>query len=148
MPQNISKEAVNHAYGKDTDKAKSRFATLRSILLAAPDGADRVIASLESMQRHHLPLVSGAIGYFRRNRHRMNYADYTSRHLMIASGLVESTNKVLVTQRLKNSGMIWGHNGGQSILRFRALKMFDRFDAAWNILLKHWQNQGEAAIVQ
>ena len=136
-------EAINHAYGKDSDEAKSRFAALRSTLFTEPDGVDRVIASLEHMRRNHSPLVSGTIGYFRHNRHRMNYADCKSRHLMIGSGLVESTNKVLVTQRMKNSGMIWGHNGGQSILSFRALNMSDRFDAAWKVLLKHWQNQGE-----
>ena len=70
----------------------------------------------------------------------MDYAKYRAEHLMVGSGLVEATNKVLVTQRLKGSGMTWSMSGGEAILSLRALVMSDRFDAAWKILGPYWQN--------
>ena len=87
------------AYGKDSDEAKSRFAALRSTLFTEPDGVDRV-ASLEHMRRNHSPLVSD---------HRVLSSQPASNELCdckrvisCRTGLVESTNKVLVTTNLRN----------------------------------------------
>ena len=55
--------------------------------------------------------------FFRRNKHRMAYADFLRRGLPIGSGLVEAACKTLVKTRLCRSGMQWACIGGQRILR-------------------------------
>lgn len=133
--------ALDLAYGQDSVQGKRRWHALRQILLDDPRGVDKVIASLDYLKRHYSPAVSRVIGYFTNNRERMNYAHYRNRNIFIGSGLVEATNKVLVTQRLKGSGMIWGESGGQAILSLRALDKSDRFNAAWNILRPYRQKK-------
>ena len=134
------KKAMDQACGKDSERGLQRWRDLRRTLLTEPGGVDRVIASLRYLARRHAPSVSGVVGYFINNRERMDYAKYRAEHLMVGSGLVEATNKVLVTQRLKGSGMTWSMSGGEAILSLRALVMSDRFDAAWKILGPYWQN--------
>ena len=69
----------------------------------------------------------------------MRYADYRARNLMIGTGPVKATNKVFLTSRMKGSGMIWGHSGGQAILTLRSLELSGRFDRAWKILCNYQQ---------
>ena len=133
------KEAVDHAYGKHSDHGTRRWRTLRGVPLNEPDGVDRVITSLDYLRRHYAPAIDRTLGYFRNNRHRMRYASFGARGLIIGSGLVEATNKLIVTQRMKGSGMIWGQSGGQAILSLRALVQSERFQPAWEILRRHWQ---------
>ena len=94
------------------------------------------------MYRRHAPSDSGVVQYFINNRERMDYAAYRAENLMVGSGIVEATNKLLVTQRLKGSGMTWSMSGGEAILSLRALVMSDRFETAWKILGPYWQNHG------
>ena len=133
------KSALDMAYGEGHRRAHRRWQALRETLLAETDGVDKVIASLDYLRRAYAPSVAGTLRYFRNNRHRMRYADYRARNLMIGSGLVEATNKVLITSRMKGSGMIWGHSGGQAILTLRSLELSGRFDRAWKILSNHWK---------
>ena len=47
---------------------------------------------------------------------------------------MEAACKALVTQRLKQSGMRWGHKGGQAILNLRGWSQSERFDQTWALL--------------
>ena len=138
------KKAMDQAYGRDSERGLRRWRDLRRTLLTEPGGVDRVIASLRDLARRHAPSVSGVIGYRVNNRERMDYAAYRAGNLMVGSGIVEATNKVLVTQRLKGSGMTWSRSGGEAILSLRALVMSDRFDAAWKTLGPYWHNHDGA----
>ena len=84
------KEAVDHAYGKHSDHGTRRWRTLRGVPLNEPDGVDRVITSLDYLRRHYAPAIDRTLGYFRNNRHRMRYASFGARGLIIGSGLVET----------------------------------------------------------
>ena len=53
----------------------------------------------------------------------------------IGSGVVEAANKVLVTQRMKRSGMRWRITSGQAVLTFRTLQKSGVFDRAWSDLM-------------
>ena len=64
----------------------------------------------------------------------MDFARLTDQALPIASGIVESACRTLVTQRLKRAGMRWRHEGGQAVLTFRSLVQSDRFDRGWHLL--------------
>ncbi|MCY4287655.1 MAG: hypothetical protein OXC63_03595 [Aestuariivita sp.] len=46
---------------------------------------------------------------------------------------------MLVTRRLKGSGMAWSQMGGQAILTLRSLAVSDRFYPAWKIVAPNWK---------
>ena len=117
------KSALDARYGENDARGRAQFHKLRHLLLDDPDGVEKVIRALD-YQRKKFPRrtrIGEVLRYFRRNRHRMRYADTQARHLPIGSGVVEATCKTLVTQRLKRSGMRWRRPGGQAILTLRAL---------------------------
>jgi hypothetical protein len=126
--------ALVAAYGEAD--ARGRFEKLRHTLRHAKRGAAKVIRALVHL-RDRFPRrkkIADVLGYFRENRHRMNYATVAAQGLPIGSGVVEAACKTLVTQRLKRSGMRWRHEGGQAILTLRGLIQSDRFDDAWLLL--------------
>lgn len=58
-------------------------------------------------------------GYFRKYRKYMDYPAYRAKGMMIGSGPVESACKVVVGQRLKQSGMRWTKDGADVVLAVR-----------------------------
>ena len=69
----------------------------------------------------------------------MKYALAKEKHYPIGSGIVEAACKSLVGQRMKRSGMSWGHHGGQSILSLRAIVKSNRFERAWKLIGNYYQ---------
>ncbi len=55
----------------------------------------------------------------RKHGQEMQYNAYKSAGLPIGSGVTEAGCKVVFTQRFKQSGMTWGLEGGEVILRLR-----------------------------
>ena len=110
----------------------------RHILRHDPDGVEKVIRAIRYLRDKATTGkddIKRELAFFRKNRHRMRYRQLKDQCLPIGSGVVEAANKVLVTQRLKRSGMRWKIDGGQAVLTFRALIKSDRFDTAWEILM-------------
>ena len=105
------------------------------------DGAKAVIAALVHMKRKHprLTKIAKVLAYFRKNRHRMRYAEWKREGFMIGSGVVEAACKTLVAQRLKLSGMRWGTRGAQAILTMRGWDQSERFDEAWALVAATYQ---------
>ncbi len=72
----------------------------------------------------------------------MRYRDLSNRGVTIGSGPalakagVEAANKILVTQRMKRSGMRWRIQGGKAVLTVRALIKSARFNRAWAGLMR------------
>jgi hypothetical protein len=88
-----------------------------------------VLANLSDAVREE---VETEIAYFVHNAQRMDYASFRAQGLFIRSGVVEAGCKILVGQRLKNSGMFWSQNRARNILTIRcALKSQNRFVAFW-----------------
>jgi len=85
-------------------------------------GPDRL---LRSLKRRKPQTAAGrdalrqALGYFSKNRRRMDYPAFRKRGMMIGSGPVEAGCKVVVGQRMKLSGMRWSSSGADSILALR-----------------------------
>ena len=105
--------------------------------------AEKVIRAL-AYQRKRYPKrkrIGEVLRSFRRNRHRMRYAEAKAQALPIGSGVVEAACKTLATQRLKRSGMRWRHAGGQAILTLRALVQSQRFDPAWALLSSTYRQE-------
>ena len=58
--------------------------------------------------------------YLENNADRIDYKRYQELGLMIGSGVVESSNRRVVTQRLKQSGMHWSVKGAEAVIALRA----------------------------
>ena len=128
--------ALQAAYGETTAECSAQFEKLRRVLKDHDRGVAKVIRALVYL-RDKYPRrnkIGEALKYFRRNRHRMKYAELQAKKLPIGSGVVEAACKTLVTQRMKRSGMRWRHEGGQAVLTLRALVQSERFDRAWDML--------------
>jgi len=130
------KAAVDAAYGENDRKGNTQFHKLRHVLLEDIEGVDTTIRALIYLRRKHprRKRIAEVLGYFRRHRYRMDYAEAASRSMPIGSGVIEATCKTLATQRMKRSGMRWRHAGGQAILTQRALAQSNRFEQAWDLL--------------
>jgi hypothetical protein len=134
--------ALAEAYGESSPKCKSQFQKLRLVLRDEMDGVEKVIRALIYLTNKYprRKKIKTELGYFRRNRHRMRYAELRARNLPIGSGVVEAACKTLVTQRLKRSGMRWRDEGGQAILTLRAFCQSDRFDRAWRLIAETYRS--------
>jgi hypothetical protein len=58
--------------------------------------------------------------YLTNNQSRIDYRSYLKAGLMIGSGVVESSNRRVVTQRLKQAGMHWSFFGAEGVMALRA----------------------------
>lgn len=135
--------AFGAAYGDGSVQARVAFAKWRTVLLEDPNGTEKLIRSIANLRDKHprSKVIPQVLGYLRSNRHRMRYAERRAEGLPIGSGVVESACKMLVTQRMKNSGMRWGEQGGQAILTARSWCLSDRFDRAWATLAATYQSE-------
>ena len=78
-------------------------------------------------------IVHRNIGYFQTNAGRMDYDHYRRCGYPIASGVVESACKQLVSHRLKlTAAMSWNEPQAQSILQLRALNRSGQWNQFWN----------------
>ncbi len=129
-------DAMGAAYGEGTIAARHQFELKRNALRHEDNGVEVVIRSLAYLAKKHprATKIRTVLEYFRNNRGRMRYAEASAEKLPIGSGVVEATCKTVVGQRLKLSGMRWGHEGGQAILTLRAWHQSDRFDTAWALI--------------
>jgi len=131
------------AYGETSSECQSQFAKLRHVLRHEIGGVKKVIRALVHLRDEHRRSrkIARVLGYFRRNRHRMAYAELAFEGLPIGSGVTEAACKTLVTQRMKRSGMRWRHDGGQAILTLRALAQSERFDRGWALLRATYKHE-------
>lgn len=60
------------------------------------------------------------VSYLTNNQSRLDYQRYLNQDLMIGSGVVESSNRRIVTARLKQSGMFWSQYGAEAVMALRA----------------------------
>jgi len=72
-----------------------------------------------------------AISYFTNQKSRMNYYALVQEALPIGSGITEAACKMIVKQRLCQSGMKWREKGASIILSLRTLERSNRWDQFW-----------------
>jgi hypothetical protein len=73
-----------------------------------------------------------ALGYFEHNAPRMRYRWFRSRGLFVGSGVVESSCKAVIGQRLKLSGMRWTIAGADAITALRCREASSQRESIWN----------------
>jgi hypothetical protein len=72
--------------------------------------------------------ISKAITYFNNHLEQMNYPLYLLQNIPIGSGVIEAACKVIIKQRMCNSGMRWTDEGAKNIL---VLRCFNETDGRW-----------------
>jgi hypothetical protein len=95
--------------------------------MGAPDQS----LSQKARERDPRWIAHRAIGYFDDNRSRMDYPRYRAENLPIGSGVIESSCKHVVGDRLKRSGMRWDEEGAEDLLALRCLDLNQRWDTLW-----------------
>ena len=96
-------------------------------------GARFVLKELELLLKKRMTdakrkIVESAITYFTNHLHQMEYYKYQQNKYPIGSGVIEAACKVIIKQRLCNSGMKWTDNGARTVL---ALRCFNKSDEIW-----------------
>lgn len=79
--------------------------------------------------------------YFRKNQHRMRYAEFRAAGLCTSTGVVEAGCKNVIGTRLKRPGMHWSVYGANTIIALRCAKLSNRLD----LFLDHRSTQRLAA---
>jgi hypothetical protein len=78
-----------------------------------------------------------AYQYLNRHQGSMDYCQYRRQGLPIGSGVTEAACKTVFTQRFKESGMTWRHEGGHTILVLRLAKL----SGVWNAVYRDFLRQ-------
>lgn len=112
-------------------KLESVLVALRAV--AEQMGPPDQTLSDEARQRDPRWIAHRAVGYFEENRERMDYPRYRNLKLSIGSGMVESSCKHVVGERLKGTGMRWDEEGAENILALRCHDLNDRWDTIWPV---------------
>jgi len=134
------KKALDAYYGKNSKKSRREFEKLRIVLKEEVGGVETVIRALayrrdKAKSRTRKETIETEMGYFRRNRERMRYAEALADNLPIGSGVMEASCKTLATQRMKCSGMRWTKEGnGQAVLTLRSLQQSNRWHSGWGLM--------------
>ena len=82
---------------------------------------EQIIDELPDLEGVTLPdHVPNLKKYIKNNKKRVEYPDYKKKGYYIGSGAIESGNKMVIQQRMKQSGMRWSLSGGQQIAALRA----------------------------
>ena len=98
---------------------------------------ERILIELKEIaQNKHPPKRQEAlhktITYLSNQGIRMNYASLVEQALPIGSGVTEAACKMIVKQRLCQSGMKWRQKGASIILSLRTLERSNRWEQFWD----------------
>lgn len=133
-------------YGEGSPLAKRRYRLWKKWLLK-----DKV-ADIISQAKENLPQEAGMrklakvqIGSLERNRSKMLYQTFRTAGYFIGSGVVEAGCKVVVGQRLKQSGMLWSRKGADHLLAIRCALLSRWFEDFWKAYAKSGQALAFAA---
>ncbi len=75
---------------------------------------------LNRNKKNVIEAINNLERYVTNNQSRIDYQSYLQAGLMIGSGVVESSNRRVVTQRLKQAGMHWSEQGAEGVMALRA----------------------------
>jgi hypothetical protein len=128
----VSKAAFRKKMERDEWLKKSRHC-----LKHEEDGAKMLLKEMENLKKKKISQtkkeeIETAITYFTNHHHQMNYPSYLKQNIPIGSGVIEAACKVIIKQRMCNSGMSRTEEGAKNIL---VLRCFNETDGKWK---KFW----------
>ena len=103
------------------DEFKSKEWAQRTCAALRKSQHDSVIKELESHDTGHMGKCPvNLLGYIANNANNIDYATYERKGYFIGSGAIESGNKIVLQQRLKQAGMRWNVQSAQNMLTLKA----------------------------
>lgn len=123
------------AYPKQEQQQKDWVKTQQQLLKISQ--WKTVIQNSQILKRKKPDLIKAITDlerYLTNNQSRIDYQSYLRAGLMIGSGVVESSNRRIVTQRLKQAGMHWSKLGAEGVMALRAayLSNSTRWSSFWS----------------
>jgi len=118
---------------KDPDQASQWFQKACLTLKEEKEGAKIILNQMKGLRNKKIKedkkeIIKSSITYFTNHIHQMSYHKYVQNNWPIGSGVIEAACKVIIKQRLCNSGMKWTDNGARTVL---ALRCFNKSDGMW-----------------
>lgn len=118
----LASDCIFHSKSKKAEWAGK----MRHKLKHEKDGAKEILKEFEfhdgkRMSEKKRKDLDRCITYFKNHKHQMNYPEYLKLNYPIGSGVVEAACKVIIKQRLCNSGMKWKREGAGNVLKLRCL---------------------------
>ncbi len=116
-----------------TGSIVSRWIETQSVELKEGD-IEKVIASMRRLRPQKKSIqeeIEKTLGYFETNKERMRYAEFRKQGLFVGSGVIEAGCKMIVGQRLKQSGMRWTVRGANAIIALRCCQISGRSEEFW-----------------
>jgi hypothetical protein len=92
----------------------------------------RQIVTKRNLKGNKREKLCGVANYLYRNRSRMHYDEYLTKGLPIASGSVEGACKNLIKDRMERSGMRWGSEMAEAMVKMRATYLSGDLDEYWD----------------
>jgi hypothetical protein len=106
-------ERLLHGQVNTIVRGLRRWATVQKLSPNQRDPIDQCTTYLS----HHVPYL--------------NYPDYLAKGYPIATGVIEGACRYLVKDRMEITGARWGLEGGEAVLKLRALVINGDFEAYW-----------------
>lgn len=75
--------------------------------------------------------VDDAVNYLDKNSPYLDYGRYLAAGMPIATGVIEGACRYLIQDRLGITGACWGLDGGEAVLKLRAVWVSGDWDAFW-----------------
>jgi hypothetical protein len=121
---------VSHAAFKRPFEGKAWLENSRHALRDEKDGAAELLKEMKLFLKKRIKedkkdTIQTAITYFENQMERMDYENYCNENMPIGSGVVEAACKVIIKQRMCQSGMKWTDAGAKTVLALRCLNESD-----------------------
>lgn len=135
---------ASKAASKSAYERKQWLEQARHDLRHQQNGAKNILKQMKKFRRKQKlskvakQSLEKAITYFTNHHHQMDYVNHAKVNYPIGSGVTEAACKVIVKERLCQSGMKWNIDGAQKTLCIRALYHSDgHWSQFWDYVDKY-----------
>jgi len=124
---------VSHAAFKRPFEGKEWLEKSRHTLKHEKQGAMKILNEMimflnKKISQNKKEIIQAAITYFSNQMQRMDYEKFLENKNPIGSGVIEAACKVIIKQRMCQSGMKWTDAGAKNVL---ALRCINESDTMW-----------------
>lgn len=129
------------AFHEEGDRAAEAWVNERMLEVLRGNSSNvaagiRRSATLRGLKGPRRKAVDKCAGYLLTYKQYLRYDEYLAAGLPIATGVAEGACRYLVKDRMEVTGATWSPAGAEAVLRLRALRASDDFDAYWRFHLK------------
>lgn len=119
-------------FGNNEEKMKHWTGKQRDTLDKGDvEGVIKAIKRIKPSTGREREICEREINYFEKNKERMRYDEFRRQGLFVGSGVLEAGCRVVIGQRLKQSGMHWTVKGANSIIALRCCLFSNRWEDFW-----------------